>query len=152
MNPANLKFPLSFEKYVKEGGWCSFAFLQLTIVLIQFWAKRGIETKFNRMGPMIFRDGKRKFMMTTGWTPPDKYQLPITDSSTNYIHVLDLDGSPICQIHASNQSDLVAFLNEQFADLLKAQPITSDEMAQISEAVSLGNAGIIGTLPFQDDK
>lgn len=151
MNPSR-KFTLTFEKYVKEGGWCSFAFLQLTIVLIEFWKARGVEAKFRRTGPIIFKHGVEQFMITTGYTPSQRFNMPLNDRATNYVHVIGLDGVPLKQVHASEQEQLVIFLNTHFADLLAQYPMTAEEAQKISDAVSFGNQGNIGDIPFLDEE
>lgn len=146
-----LKCPVPFERYVRDGGWCASPFLQLTIQMVEFWTIRGYSFKFSRIGPMMFKDNERLFLITTGYTPPPRYNIPLKDKSTNYIHFIDLDGNPFFQTHASTQECFVEFAFKYFKDTLEQFPPTQEELDKINAAVALGNQGVIGPIPFQDE-
>lgn len=145
-----LKCPLTFERYVRDGGWCASPFLQLTIQMVEFWSVRGYEFKFSRIGPLMFKGDQRLFLITTGYTPPLRYNIPLSDRATNYIHFVDLDGNPFFQTHASKQERFIEFAFEYFKETLEQFPPTEEELEKLYAAAKFGNQGFIGRIPYLD--
>ena len=148
INIKTLKCPVSFERYVKDGGWCAFPFLQLTVAMVEFWTARGFQFKFSRIGPVMFKGEERLFLITTGYTPPSRYNMPLKDRATSYIHCIDLDGNPIFQGYYRHQETFVEWANKYFSDVLEQFPPTQEELNKLHNAIEFGNAGNIGQIPF----
>lgn len=137
----NFKCNVSFDRFIQDNGWCSFAFLELSKVLIDILSKRGIDFKFSIIGPVLSRGGERLLIATTGYTPPAKFNLPLSDASVNYLHLLDQDGNPFLQVHRTQQEKLVDFVKEYFSLELEREPLTQDELEMLTAAVNHGNRG-----------
>lgn len=152
IDPSKLRGPISFQKYVHDGGWCSTPFFQLSVVLIEILSARGIEFAFSRIGPVLSRDGVRLFLMTTGYAPGPGSNLPlITENSANYMHAIGMDRVPFFQVHCTEQEKLVEFALATFADLFEQIPLTEEERDKISNAIALGNTGNPGENPYIEE-
>ena len=151
IDPSKLCGPISFETFVRDGGWCSTPFLQLSIVLIEMLTARGIEFAFSRIGPVLSKDGQRLFLMTTGYVPLPKHNLPeITDTSTHYMHAIGMDRVPFFQVHYSEQEKLVAFALDRFKELFTQTPVTVDEQNRLAAAIIAGSTGNVGANPYEE--
>lgn len=152
IDPSKLRGPISFQKFVQDGGWCSTPFFQLSVALIEILSARGIEFAFSRVGPVLSRDGTRLFLMTTGYTPNASSGLPrITDNSANYMHAVGMDRVPFFQVHYTEQEKLVEFALTTFNDLFEQTPLTEEERIKISNAIALGNTGDLGENPYIEE-
>ena len=131
-----LRGPIPLARFMQDKGWCSSPFFQVSAALIEMLSARGVNFGFNRIGPVVSKDGVRLFLMTTGYTPDGSFNMPITDSSANYMHAIGLDGVPFFQVHCSEQQKLVQFAFDQFKDLFDQTPVTEDERKKLDNAIT----------------
>jgi len=136
IDPNKLQARIKYDQFIQEAGWCSNPFFGVSTVLIEILSARGVGFAFNRIGPVVSLDGKRLFLMTTGYTPPASFNLPLSDISTNYIHAVDMQRIPIFQTHCSQQENLIEFASQQFKELFAKQPMTDDEKNKLTQALA----------------
>lgn len=140
IDPNTIASRLKYEQFIKDGGWCGSPFFGVSTAIIEMLSARGVEFAFNRIGPVVSLNGNKLFLMTTGYTPPERFSLPLDDISTNYMHAVNMNRVPIFQTHCSQQENLIEFAFDQFKDLFAQQPLTEAEKNKLSEALLISKA------------